>query len=98
MLPEGDFAARLGGDEFVLIHEAEGLDSAVRLACRLSDRLSEPIEFQGRVIEATVSIGIATFPDHGRHREELLANADLAMYRAKTDGGSSYCVFDVGNG
>ena len=95
MLPEGDFAARLGGDEFVLIHEMEGLDSAVQLACLLSDRLSEPIEFQGRVIEATVSIGIATFPEHGRHREELLANADLAMYRAKTDGGSSYCVFDV---
>ncbi len=47
------------------------------------------------MIEATVSIGIATFPDHGHHREELLANADLAMYRAKSDGGTSYCVFDA---
>jgi len=95
ILPDGDFAARLGGDEFVLIHDVKDGDSAVRLACRLAERLSLPIEFQGRVIEATVSIGIAVFPDHGRRREELLANADLAMYRAKSDIGTSYCVFDA---
>jgi diguanylate cyclase (GGDEF)-like protein len=95
LLPAGDFAARLGGDEFVLIHEMDGTESAIELACRLSESLSEPVEFQGRVIAASVSIGIATFPDHGRHREELLANADLAMYRAKSDGGTTYCVFDA---
>jgi diguanylate cyclase (GGDEF)-like protein len=95
ILPEGDFAARLGGDEFVLIHDMTGENSAVELACRLSEQLSQAIEFQGRMVEASVSIGIAAFPDHGRRREELLANADLAMYRAKADGGAFYCVFDA---
>ncbi len=95
VLSEGDFAARLGGDEFVLIHRVTSDQSAISLAQQVARNLSMPIEFQGRVIEPGVSIGLAFFPEHGLRREELLANADLAMYRAKSDGGSSYCVFDV---
>ncbi len=95
LLTGSDFAARLGGDEFVLIHHEFDEASAAALAQRLADVLSQPVEFQGRVIEAGVSIGIAYFPEHGLRRDELLANADLAMYRAKTGIGSSFCVFDV---
>ena len=95
ILFEGDFAARLGGDEFVLIHHVSSDNSAVKLAAKVAESLSLPLEFQGRVIEPGVSIGIAYYPDHGNRREELLANADLAMYRAKSGIGSSYCVFDA---
>ncbi len=96
ILPEADFAARLGGDEFVLIHNVGDDGSATKLAQRVAEQLSKPLDYQGRVIEAGVSIGIAYFPEHGSRREELLANADLAMYRAKSGIGSSYCVFDAG--
>ena len=95
LLSGNDFAARLGGDEFVLIHHGSDDINATTLAQRLADALSAPVEFMGRVIEAGVSIGIAYFPEHGQRRDELLANADLAMYRAKTGIGSSFCVFDV---
>ncbi len=95
LLLEGDFAARLGGDEFVLIHRVVDQNSAAQLAHKVSESLSLPIEYQGRLIEPGVSIGIAYYPDHGLKREELLANADLAMYRAKSGIGSSYCVFDA---
>ena len=96
MLFDGDFAARLGGDEFVLIHNVTSETSAASLAHKVAETLSLPVEFQGRIIEPGVSIGIAYFPEHGARREELLANADLAMYRAKSGIGSSFCVFDAG--
>jgi diguanylate cyclase (GGDEF)-like protein len=95
ILHDGDFAARLGGDEFVLIHKVTSEQSAIELSRELARALSLPIEFHNHAIEAGVSVGIAYFPDHGRHREELLANADLAMYRAKSGIGTPYCVFDA---
>ncbi len=95
ILFHGDFAARLGGDEFVLIHHVRDEHSAALLANRVAESLSMPVEYQGRMMEPGVSIGIAYFPDHGTRREELLANADLAMYRAKSGIGSSFCVFDA---
>lgn len=96
LLSESDFAARLGGDEFVLIHRMADDESAVRLACQIEERLSQPVDHMGHIIEAGLSIGIARYPDHGQRREELLGNADLAMYRAKSGTGVSYCVFDAG--
>ena len=96
LLSDNEFAARLGGDEFVMIQECTKGDSAVELAKRIADNLQEPIEWAGRVIEPGVSIGISYFPEHGPQRDELLANADLAMYRAKSALGSSICVFDAG--
>ena len=95
LLAESDYVARLGGDEFVLVHEQPDRDGATRLAGRVAEQLSQPVEWHGRVIEAGVSIGVAYYPEHGAGREELLANADLAMYRAKSEIGSSCCVFDA---
>ena len=95
LLTGSDFAARLGGDEFVLIHHVTAETSAPDLAQEVATALSAAVEYQGRLIEAGVSIGIAYYPEHGHRREELLANADLAMYRAKSGIGSSFCVFDV---
>ncbi len=89
----GEYAARLGGDEFSLIQINADVTTATGLAKRINESLSQSIEFEGKVIEPGVSIGIAFFPEHGSGRHELLANADLAMYRAKTSGGQSVCVF-----
>jgi diguanylate cyclase (GGDEF)-like protein len=96
LLSEREFAARLGGDEFVLVHEAPSDDSAIALAARIAEQLAQPIDWNGQLIEAGVSIGVAYYPEHGQRREELLANADLAMYRAKSNMGCAYCVFDAG--
>jgi diguanylate cyclase (GGDEF)-like protein len=88
-----DTAARLGGDEFAVL--AETLDDrsdAARLAERILDGLRAPFAVQGREVFVTASIGIALgdSPD-----EELLSNADVAMYRAKASG-SSYEFFEAG--
>jgi len=81
--------ARLGGDEFVaLLPEADGAGAAAA-AERLAEALrAAPLEVDGREVELQVSIGVATFDEHGLPgEEELLAAADRAMYLAKAGGG-----------
>ncbi len=95
LLRDNEYAARLGGDEFVLIQESPDEDSAIDLAKRVAASLSQSVEWQGRLIEAGVSIGISYFPDHGDKQDEILGNADLAMYRAKSGMGQSFCLFDA---
>ena len=77
--------ARLGGDEFVVLVSAPGgsRDHAVGAAHAVLDALAVPHEIDGHTIHAQTSIGIALSPAHGRDAQTLLANADLAMYRAK---------------
>ncbi len=93
VLTSGEYAARLGGDEFALVQSAATASSAADLSDRLLQELTQSIEFEGRLIEPGISIGISFYPEHGATREELLANADLAMYRAKSEVGRSVCVF-----
>ncbi len=93
LLQDGEYAARLGGDEFVLVQQSGDHMTATDLASRLNASLCQHIEFEGRIIEPGVSIGIAFFPQHGTSRQDLLANADLAMYRAKSEPGLPVCVF-----
>jgi diguanylate cyclase (GGDEF)-like protein len=95
ILSPGEYVARLGGDEFVLIQERPEGDSAKQLAQRVVESLSRAFESGGKSIAAEVSVGIAYYPQHGEQREDLLANADLAMYRAKNDPSTSICIFDV---
>ena len=92
-----DTAARLGGDEFaILIHETESELQAIEIAHRVMDALQVPIPLDGRDVAIAASIGIA-FSDHsmktGRDAEELLRNADTAMYMAKENGKGQYQVF-----
>ena len=92
-----DTAARLGGDEFaVLIHEAESELQSVEIAHRVMDRLEGSIALPGRDLTLATSIGIA-FSDQnmisGRDAEELLRNADAAMYMAKESGKGHYQIF-----
>jgi diguanylate cyclase (GGDEF)-like protein len=88
-----EYAARLGGDEFSLVQINADVTSATGLAKRINEALCQSIMYEDKVIEPSVSIGIAFYPEHGKDRHELLANADLAMYRAKTSGGLPVCVF-----
>jgi diguanylate cyclase (GGDEF)-like protein len=90
-----EYVARLGGDEFVLIQKGSDPSSATELAQRVVSSLSQPIEWESKVIEAGVSVGIAMFPSQGKSRQELLANADLAMYRGKAEVGKPICMFDA---
>jgi diguanylate cyclase (GGDEF)-like protein len=82
-----DLVARLGGDEFgILISPLAAPADAVRIADHILLAMNTPIPLpQGENIVATVSIGIAMFPQHAEQPDALLAQADAAMYRAKTE-------------
>jgi len=92
----GDVVARLGGDEFtLLLEEITGLPDAEHAARRIQAALVAPIAIEGRGIVATASIGVAlSEPDYGQV-QDLLRDADLAMYHAKEQGRARYQVFDV---
>ncbi|MGH3087681.1 MAG: EAL domain-containing protein, partial [Rubrobacteraceae bacterium] len=95
-LRPGDTLARLGGDEFVVLIEDTGLDGAIRVANRVAELLEPPFFLgeQGHERFVTVSIGITVAGGGERRAEDLLREADLAMYRAKEEGKSHYEVFD----
>jgi diguanylate cyclase (GGDEF)-like protein len=84
VLREGDTLARLGGDEFaVLLPAVAGVDEAQAVAERLREALHRRFEVQGVALDLEASVGIALSPWHGTDVEELLRNADIAMYVAK---------------
>ena len=88
-----DQPARLGGDEFaVIIEDALTSQSAERVAARITDALRMPIRVNGGDLYTRASIGIATSQDV-HSADELLRNADLAMYMAKADGKGRYRWF-----
>lgn len=81
-----DVVARFGGDEFCLLTSLHDREEARLMAQRIMSKMKEPIELSGRRVVMTTSIGISLFPEDGRTSEELLKNADLALYQSK-DGG-----------
>lgn len=88
--------ARLGGDEFtVLLSAIERNEDAATVAERIRLNLAQPLIFGDHELYTTTSIGIAIYPDDGETAEELLQNADLAMYYAKRGGGNMYRYFSV---
>ncbi len=92
---EGDIVARLGGDEFAVLRMQGGpSDESGALAARLIDCLSAPYDIDGREVQITASIGIALAPRDGRTADDLMKNADLALYRAKTDGKRAFRYFE----
>lgn len=88
---EGDSVARLGGDEFtVMVPEVCSLEGLMVLAERINDSICEPIVVGHHELYISTSIGISIFPDDGQTPDELVKNADAAMYRVKADGRGSY--------
>ena len=91
---ESDVLARVGGDEFTIICNdgAEG-EYEANLAQRIIDKLSVPFEIDGEKITIGASIGIARAPLNGTQPDQILRNADLALYRAKSAGKGRYQFF-----
>src|ERR1039457_4324538 len=90
-----DALARLGGDEFGIIQAAVEQPSDVAyLAARIQEAFKEQYDIAGHRIIVEASIGIAMSPDNGVEAEQLLKNADLAMYQAKANGRGTFCFFE----
>ena len=93
-LRTGDTVARLGGDEFVMLLESiNGVKDVIDVAQRIQERLKLPILINGQEIFVSTSIGIALNSSNYLSPEELLRDADTAMYRAKESGRDRYEVF-----
>jgi len=91
----GDTVARLGGDEFtILLEDMEDRQEAITVAERIQAVLREPLTLAGHEVFATVSMGIALSAPSYRRAEDLLRDADTAMYHAKALGKSRHQVFD----
>jgi len=91
----GDFVARLGGDEFAIVQTAvKTQDDVTDLVARVFDAIRMPYECLGHQVSTDASIGIALAPQHGVDLEQILKNADLAMYAAKSAGRRTYRFFE----
>jgi len=92
---EGDTVARLGGDEFtILINPLKSTETASAVAEHVLASLSDPFFIDSLENVVTASIGIAVYPSDGTNGEELMRNADTAMYRAKDAGRGTYVFFE----
>lgn len=94
---ETDVAARLGGDEFALIvlpGQDDLEDGARQLAARLVEIVQAPYDIDGQKVVVGCSIGIALAPAHGERNDELLRNADLALYKAKNSGRNCFYLYN----
>jgi diguanylate cyclase (GGDEF)-like protein len=89
-----DAAARFGGDEFaVVLHDPGHAEQAITIARRINEVLQQPFLIQGKEVFVNASIGIAFNTDGTGSGEELMRNADLAMYRAKKNGAGQCEIF-----
>jgi len=92
-----DTIARLGGDEFVMIVSDLDKDkSMLNIGEKLTNLFKEPFKIEKRNIFITASIGISLYPQDGKTAEEILSNADLAMYRAKELGTNQFQFYTTG--
>ena len=90
-----DTLARIGGDEFVLLVQLNEPTDALRLAARQVGLISQAFRVGEHDLQISASIGIAVFPGNGLTPQELLMNADAAMYHAKGTGKNGYRFFDA---
>jgi diguanylate cyclase (GGDEF)-like protein/PAS domain S-box-containing protein len=94
-LRPGDTVARLGGDEFtILLEDLSGNEDALEVARRVQEAVTQPFNIGGHEVFTTASIGIALSTTGYERAEDLLRDADTAMYRAKMQGKKRHVVFD----
>ena len=93
---ENDIVARLGGDEFAFVQVTfKQPADATSLATRLIDAVGAPYQLDGHQVIVGTSVGIAIAPADGTLPDQLMKNADLALYRCKEDGGNRYRFFEA---
>jgi len=92
-VPGAETVARLGGDEFAIVQANVSPSAASEVAAHVIDTLVEPFDLQGHQVVIGTSIGIAMAPTDGSEPDQLLRNADMALYRAKAAGRGSYHFF-----
>ena len=96
-LRSADTAARLGGDEFaVLIEDVADVDEAMTVADRMVAAIAAPTAIGGQEVTIRVSLGVAVSPEGGQSVDELLTNADAAMYVAKAAGKGRSAIYEPG--
>lgn len=95
LMREGDMLSRLGGDEFVIfIKDTEDREAVLNLAERIMRAFRQSFLIGESNLYVSLSIGISFYPEDGETAEQILSNADVAMYRAKEDGKGTYVVYD----
>ena len=93
-LSDSDKITRQGGDEFLLISgKISELDQAVGIAQLIIEQVDQELLVDGHRLSISASLGIAVYPDHGETLDDLLRNAENALYQAKKDGGNTYRFF-----
>jgi len=96
LMGENQLCGRLGGDEFaIVIRDARAPGTVRNLALRVIERLSEPYQVDHHTLYIGASVGSADGPSNGASIEEMMRNADLALYRAKDVGGGEHCRFEA---
>lgn len=96
LISEPCLLARLGGDEFAILHPGQhNKTSAEALAKKIVTAVRGPLRINGHDLTLGCSVGVAIFPDQATGAGELLGNADLAMYQAKSAGRNGFRVFDL---
>lgn len=87
---------RLGGDEFVVCCCCENIEKVEQCADRIIESIKTSFEIDNSILHITVSIGISIYPKDGESADELMRNADIAMYRAKASGKNKYVFYSDG--
>jgi diguanylate cyclase (GGDEF)-like protein len=95
VVPGAETVARLGGDEFAIVQSKISPSDTSELAARVIDALVEPFDVHGHQVIIGTSMGIAMAPADGNDPDQLLRNADMALYRAKADGRGTYHFFQA---
>ena len=94
VMRSGDVVARLGGDEFCVFVRTLPNDGTYRaLAEKMLSIVAEPVRIGDNLVRVTLSIGVVAIPEHGTSLEQVMQNADIAMYHAKHDGKNGYQLF-----
>jgi diguanylate cyclase (GGDEF)-like protein len=93
-LRDGEVVARVGGDEFAALKPFTSMDSLRDFLARLEAAVTTRVTYVDAVLNIAGSIGVAIFPDDGADRSKLLNNADLAMYRAKSEFDQRVCYYE----
>src|SRR5215470_10351986 len=92
---DGDLIARIGGDEFAVIQTSvKGVNDVLDFVTKIRDAVRQPFQCLGHHLSSDASIGIVLAPQDGTDADQLIKNADLAMYGAKADGRRTYRFFE----